>query len=114
MELTKKSGIHILTLRGSILQEDTDRLEELLEKVDGSDSKNLIVDLIDVSHISSIAVGCLVQFKKRHVDTDFDIKLVVTDDDLLQLFEITMLNKIFSIYYTLDEALMAFSTSRIA
>ena len=114
MELTKKSGIHIITLKGSILQDDADYLEELLEKVGESANKNLVVDMIDVSHISSIAVGCLVQFKKRHTDEDCDIKLVATDEDLLQLFEITMLNKIFSIHYSVDDALQAFHNTRIA
>lgn len=113
MELSKKNRINILTLKGSILQEDADQLEELLEKVSASESKNLIVDMIDVTHISSIAVGCLVQYKKRHADSNFDIKLVATDDDLLQLFEITMLDKVFSIFYSMDEAMQSFAVSRV-
>jgi len=114
MELRKKDGIYILKLKGTILQEDSDALEEILESVDSKDSKNLIVDMIDVTHISSIAVGCLVQYKKRLIGKDYDIKLVATDDDLLQLFEITMLNKVFAIHYTVDEALQSFSVSKIA
>ena len=114
MELSKKSRINILTLKGSILQEDADQLEELLEKVGSFDSKNLIVDMVDVSHISSIAVGCLVQYKKRHCDSNFDIRLVATDEDLLQLFEITMLDRVFSIHYSMDEAMQSFALTRVS
>ena len=111
MELEKINKINVLKLHGSILQENSEALEEMLHRIIKSENRKLIVDMSDVTHICSLAVGFLVEYKKRAAEAgDGDIKLVVSDDDLLQLFEITMLNKVFSIHHSLDESLNAFNT----
>jgi len=51
-----------------------------------------------------MALGILVSYKKKFTENSGNIKIVITDEDLLELFEITMLDKIFEIFQDLKSA----------
>jgi anti-anti-sigma factor len=64
--------------------------------------------MIDVKHICSSALGVLVAIKRKIKDNEGDIKLVIGSDNLIKLFETTMLNKVFEIYESRRECLTNF------
>jgi anti-anti-sigma factor len=64
--------------------------------------------MIDVKHICSSALGVLVAVKRRIKDHEGDIKLVIINDNLLKLFQTTMLDKVFEIYDSRRECLGTF------
>lgn len=104
MDITAQKDIHILKIQGSILQSDTEELDTKLSTYEFPESPKVIIDLTDVNHICSTALGILVSYKKRFKDAQGDIMVVINDEDLLQLFEITMLDKVFTICPTVEDA----------
>ncbi len=64
--------------------------------------------MINVKHICSSALGVLVAVKRKIKDKDGDIKLVIVNDNLLKLFQTTMLDKVFEIFESQRECMNAF------
>ena len=54
--------------------------------------------MINVKHICSSALGALVAIKRKIKDNEGDIKLVIVNENLLRLFQTTMLDKVFEIF----------------
>lgn len=106
MKTYKKSQQHVLELHGNIQQEESDELEQILTEMYASGHRNIVIDLSGVQHICSSALGILVTFKKILQKDDYgNLQLVVASDELMQLFEVTMLNKVFDIAQSMNEAL---------
>ncbi len=103
-----EEGIQIVELEGSIQQAQTDELEKILESFHARRHHNVIVDLSKVNHVCSSALGVLVTYKRLYKQEKGDLKLIITDENLQQLFEITMLDKVFEISETKKEAIEKF------
>jgi len=63
---------------------------------------------MNVKHICSSALGVLVAIKRKMKDKEGDIKMVVIDENLLKLFQTTMLDRVFEIFESQRECLNAF------
>ena len=101
-------NINILNLKGSILQGDCDTIRKYLEAY-LSDTKKFIIDnLLETNHICSSALGQLVYMKNKFNIIGGDIKIIVTDEDLLELLEITMLDQVFQIYEDFNSCRLSF------
>lgn len=100
--------INILILDGRIDQEMTDLLEKNLQEYLDTKKFKLIVDMTDVLHICSSALGVMVATKRKFQKFEGDIKLIIINENLKQLFEITMLNKVFEIFEDIKMALNSF------
>ena len=68
-------------------------------------AQHIIVDLGKVTFIDSTALGVLVSGAKRVRPNNGTLDIVCADDNIVRIFEITGLNRIFGIYPTRDEAL---------
>lgn len=60
---------------------------------------------METQHICSSALGQIVFMKNKFVSVGGNIVLVVRDEDLLELLEITMLDQIFEVYSHTNEAM---------
>jgi anti-sigma B factor antagonist len=110
MDMKKKStdNVEILILDGRIDQEGSEELEGVLQDCLDKGKNNICIDMVDVKHICSSALGVLVAIKRRIKDNEGDIKLVIVNDNLLRLFETTMLDKVFEIFESQRECLSTF------
>jgi anti-sigma B factor antagonist len=108
MKVISDDDIDIVVLDGRIDQEASAELESLLQASIGKGRFNICIDLINVKHVCSSALGVLVAVKRKMKDREGDIKLVIADDNLLKLFQTTMLDKVFEIYESQRECLGAF------
>ena len=104
MKRISNETYELIVLDGLIDQAESEELESMLNECVEEDKINICIDMIDVKHICSSALGVLVA-TKRKIKDDGDIKLVISSDKLLKLFETTMLNKIFEIYESRRECL---------
>lgn len=103
-----KNGIHVLEVHGRVVQDNCDELEDKLEECFVDERGALVVlDLSSVPHICSAALGILVNYKKKMKSNMGDIKLVISNSELINLFEITLLNRVFDIYSLREEAVAA-------
>jgi len=108
MKVISDDDIDIVVLDGRIDQDASAEMESLLQASIGKGHYNICIDMINVKHICSSALGVLVAVKRKIKDKDGDIKLVIADDNLLKLFQTTMLDKVFEIYESQRECLGAF------
>lgn len=109
MTTNTNSDIKILRYQGAILRRDAEQMESEFGRIPLSQFKNIIMDFTKVHHICSSALGVLVAVKRRLRNKEGELKLVINDEDLKQVFEITMLDKVFEIYDTTDQALEDFT-----
>jgi anti-sigma B factor antagonist len=77
---------------------------ELLQAIDGG-ARHVVVDLTETTFIDSTTLGILIGGAKRQRSHGGDVSLVCGDGDIRKIFEITLLDRIFTIDATRDEAL---------
>ncbi len=82
--------------------------EVLVNGIEGG-AKRVIVDLSGVTFIDSTALGVLVSGAKRVRPRNGNLDIVCTDENIIRIFEITGLDRIFGIFSSRGEALKAAS-----
>jgi anti-sigma B factor antagonist len=82
--------------------------EVLVNGIEGG-AKRVIVDLSGVTFIDSTALGVLVSGAKRVRPRNGNLDIVCTDENIIRIFEITGLDRIFGIFPSRGEALRAAS-----
>jgi len=80
-----------------------DRLTELLD--DGT--KRIVVDLTETTFVDSMTIGVLLGSMKRLGTAGGRLDLVVARPDIRRIFEITMLDRVFDLHGTREQALEA-------
>ena len=102
---------HVIALAGEVdLYTAPEFKQQLLEVIAGG-SKNVVVDFTDTTFIDSTTLGVLVGGVKRLRSNDGQLALVCSDRNITKIFEITGLDRVFTIYPTRDEALAAMNSS---
>jgi anti-sigma B factor antagonist len=81
---------------------------ELLELADEANGK-MLLDFQGVTFMSSAMIGKIVLLNKKCKANKTTVKLCNIAPSIMEVFEITRLNKVFSIYESVDEALKAFN-----
>lgn len=82
--------------------------EELGQLVEGRADGNYVVSFSNVEHLSSAALGMLITLKKRIEDGQGKLKLSNINPQILEVFKITRLNKVFDIHASIDKARASF------
>ena len=80
--------------------------QQLLEVI-GQGANEVIVDFSGTTFIDSTTLGVLVGGVKRLRTNDGQLSLVCSDRNITKIFEITGLDKVFTIYPTREEAVSA-------
>ena len=113
---TEKVGneVHVISLTGEVdLYTAPDFKQELL-RVIGERPKHVVVDFTDTTFIDSTTLGVLVGGVKRLRPEGGQLSLVCSDRNITKIFEITGLDRVFTIYETRDEALSSLESSDAA
>jgi anti-sigma B factor antagonist len=108
--ISKIKNVVVLNLIDTILHSESDYIRNQLEEFINKKSKQVVVNLLKTNHICSSALGQIVFMKSKFDSIGGDIVLVLTDEDLLELFEITMLDQLFRIYSNLDDAVNSYTS----
>ena len=95
----------IVEVGGEIDVYTAPRLREQLVDLVADGKYHLVVDMERVDFLDSTGLGVLVGGLKRVKSNDGELKLVITQDRIMKIFEITGLSKVFPIHGSLDEAL---------
>ena len=102
-----KDGIEVVTVEGEIDIYTAPRLRELLIDLVSKNNYQLIVNLDKVGFLDSTGLGVLVGGLKRVRPHDGSLDLVCTQKQILNIFRITGLTKVFGIYQSVDQAIAA-------
>lgn len=70
-------------------------------------SSDIVVDLSEATFIDSTALGVLLDARRRLIPSGRLLSVVCADRNILRLFELTALDRLFGIFPSLAEALAA-------
>ena len=104
VETSNRDGADVVTLRGEIDVYTAPRLRQALVDLIDAGSRNVVIDMERVDFLDSTGLGVLVEALKRAKGNDAELSIVATQDKILKIFDITGLNKAFTIHQSLDEA----------
>ena len=99
-----KDDVYVISLAGEVDLYTAPEFKQQLLEVIGQGGKQVIVDFSDTTFIDSTTLGVLVGGVKRLRTNDGQLSLVCSDRNITKIFEITGLDRVFTIYPTRDEA----------
>jgi anti-sigma B factor antagonist len=102
-----KDGIEVVTVEDETGTCTAPRLHELLIDLASKGSCRLVVNLDKAGVPGSAGLGVLAGGLKRVRPPDGSLDLVCTQEQILKIFKITGLTKVFGIYQTVDQAIVA-------
>ena len=94
----------VIVVRGEVDIATAPKLREKLVELASGGAKQVVVDLEAVEFLDSTGLGVLIGGMKRLRGLEGDLTLVCTQPRILKVFEITGLNRAFTIYETVDAA----------
>jgi anti-sigma B factor antagonist len=105
----EKSGeqIAVIDLAGGVDIYSAPRFKEVLLQGIDDGARRVIVDLTNVTFIDSTGLGVLVSGAKRVRSQGVSFAIVSSTQSIMSIFEITGLDRLYSIYATRKEALQA-------
>jgi anti-sigma B factor antagonist len=98
-------GVYVISLSGEVDLYTAPEFKQQLLDVIGKGAKEVIVDFSKTTFIDSTTLGVLVGGVKRLRPNDGQLSLVCSDRNITKIFEITGLDRVFTIYPTREEAL---------
>jgi anti-sigma B factor antagonist len=99
------NGTALISLAGEVDLNTAPEFKQQLLEVIGEGAKTVLVDLTDTTFIDSTTLGVLVGGVKRLRPNGGQLALVCNDRNITKIFEITGLDRVFTIYPTRDEAI---------
>lgn len=100
LEITTErgDGICTMSLQGEVDVYTAPRLKEAIIELIEAGCPRILVDLDGVGFIDSSGLGVLVGALRRAKEQDGTIRLVCTRENVLKIFRITGLDKVFAIF----------------
>lgn len=77
--------------------------------IDQSPTPKILLDFTNVDHMSSAALGTLINISNRVKEKNGQLRLANIKPQIYEVFVITKLNKLFRIFSTRDEATSSFT-----
>ncbi|MGB0716776.1 MAG: STAS domain-containing protein [Phycisphaerae bacterium] len=84
--------------------------DQITDLVDQLDKPKMLVSFEQVDHLSSAALGILIKLQDRVTKRGGVLRLSDIRPQILEVFKITQLTKIFNIHDTRDDALRSFQS----
>ena len=96
---------YVISLAGEVDLYTAPELKQQLLDAIARGGREIVVDFTRTTFIDSTTLGVLVGGVKRLRTSDGELSLVCSDRNITKIFEITGLDRVFTIYPTRDEAL---------
>jgi anti-sigma B factor antagonist len=82
--------------------------DEITQIIDTQVQPKILISFENVDHLSSSALGTLITINNKIQSKDGQLRLADIDEQILQIFVITKLNKLFQIHESTEQALKSF------
>jgi anti-sigma B factor antagonist len=102
---------YVISLAGEVDLYTAPEFKQQLLEVIAQGGKDVIVDFADTTFIDSTTLGVLVSGVNRLRSNEGQLSLVCNDRNINKIFEITGLDRVFTIYPSRDEALATIGAS---
>lgn len=104
IDVTQRHGYTILSPQGEIDFATGPQLKDAITERLIAGDVNLVMDLQAVDFIESTGLGALIGGRRRAHALKGSLRLVCTEEQLLKIFRITGLDKVFAIYDSVEQA----------
>jgi anti-sigma B factor antagonist len=95
----------VIALSGEVDLYSCPEFKEELLRVIGTGATLVVVDLTETTFIDSTALGVLIRGVERLKTQDGRLVVACSDPNIVKVFEVTGLDRIFTVYSSRDEAL---------
>jgi anti-sigma B factor antagonist len=102
---------YVISLAGEVDLYTAPEFKQQLLEVIAQGARHVVVDFSDTTFIDSTTLGVLVGGVKRLRTNDGQLSLVCSDRNITKIFEITGLDRVFTIYPSRNEALEQIQSS---
>ena len=102
---------YVISLTGEVDLYTAPEFKQQLLDVIGKGAKSVIVDFSNTTFIDSTTLGVLVGGVKRLRTNEGQLALVCSDRNITKIFEITGLDRVFTIYPSREEAVATIGAS---
>jgi anti-sigma B factor antagonist len=99
------NGVAVIALSGELDLYTCPEFKEELLRVIGDGTTLVVVDLTQTTFIDSTALGVLIRGVERLKTDDGRLVVACADPNIVKVFEVTGLNRVFSVVGSRDEAL---------
>ncbi|MGQ9631019.1 MAG: STAS domain-containing protein [bacterium] len=100
----RRGRITLISLSGEIGSDETGVFRDTLQDILKLQSLNVIVDLSQVTYISSDGLGLLVYWLKSIRGRGGEMKLAAINPRIFDMFSVTRVMELFEVYKTVQEA----------
>ncbi|MBN2183696.1 MAG: STAS domain-containing protein [Candidatus Krumholzibacteriota bacterium] len=105
--------ISIISVQGYVDTTTSSELEESLKRLLRKGRYDIVIDLKEVSYISSAGWGIFISEIKEIRENGGDLKLAAMTGDVYEVFELLEFQTILESYDSVDEAVMGYGNSGI-
>jgi anti-sigma B factor antagonist len=98
---------YVISARGELDLYTAPELKSELLRLTAEGATRIVVDLSGTTFVDSTTLGVLLGAVKRLRLLDGDLALVCDDRNIRRILEITLLDRVFTLFETLDDALAA-------
>jgi anti-anti-sigma factor len=106
IERDRAHGADVVVIGGDVDLHSAPELREQLERVSNEDSSSrIVVDLSEATFLDSMALGVLLAAKRSADGRGKRFVIVAATTEIRRIFEITMLDSVFELRPTREEAL---------
>jgi anti-sigma B factor antagonist len=106
-EVHLQAGTVLLAVHGDADQHVAAELEDRLSGVIEDGASSVVLDLSATTFLDSMALGILLRGMKRLSARGGSLRVVVARPDIRRIFEVTLLDRVFDLDGTREEALAA-------
>ena len=113
IKLQNKGGVVVATVIHGTFREEKRilaALERLGNIIDSRKNVQVVLDMASVEYLSSAGLGRLVALLKKSMAGGGCLHIATLRAEILELFEVMRLGRIFKIFDTVEEALSAFES----
>jgi len=104
----------VVSLEGEVDLYTAPELKQELHRLVGEGAKRIVIDMTATTFIDSTTLGVLLSVVKRVRPEGGAVVLVCPDRNVKRIFEITLLDRVFTIVDTREEAFDALASSASA
>ena len=110
MNITQRveNGITVFVLEGRIDTQGSAELDDVLQAAVSEGKHNMVLDMAEVSYISSSGLRTLADVVTKNREAGGDLQLVAVSRKVLRVLRIIGFDRFFSLYDTLEEAIADF------
>jgi anti-sigma B factor antagonist len=109
VEVKKEGDVLVVAVEGELDASTAPELRDKFEELIGRGENKYVVDLAGVGFMDSSGISAIVNLFKRVRIGQGDVRLCNLGSEIMKIFELTRLNRVFDIYESRAAAISSYS-----